>query len=32
MNQDSGVALAFFNDPWGACIELNQRPKPVYLP
>ena len=32
MNQDSGVALAFITDPWGTYIELNQRPKPVYLP
>jgi catechol 2,3-dioxygenase-like lactoylglutathione lyase family enzyme len=32
MNEQSGVALAFITDPWGTYIELNQRPKPVYLP
>jgi len=32
MNKDSGVALAFITDPWGTYIELNERPKPVYLP
>lgn len=31
-NQQSGVALAFITDPWGTYIELNERPKPVYLP
>ena len=28
----AGVALAFITDPWGTYIELNERPKPVYLP
>jgi hypothetical protein len=32
LNEQSGVALAFITDPWGTYIELNQRPKPVYLP
>ena len=31
-NEQSGVALAFITDPWGTYIELNERPKPVYLP
>jgi catechol 2,3-dioxygenase-like lactoylglutathione lyase family enzyme len=31
-NEQSGVALAFITDPWGTHIELNERPKPVYLP
>jgi catechol 2,3-dioxygenase-like lactoylglutathione lyase family enzyme len=31
-NAQSGVALAFITDPWGTYIELNERPKPVYLP
>jgi catechol 2,3-dioxygenase-like lactoylglutathione lyase family enzyme len=31
-NEQSGVALAFITDPWGAYIELNERPKQVYLP
>jgi hypothetical protein len=31
-NEQSGVALAFIADPWGTYIELNERPKPVYLP
>ena len=26
---DSGGALAFISDPWGASIELNERPKPL---
>ena len=30
-NEQSGVALAFITDPWGTYIELNERPKPVYL-
>jgi catechol 2,3-dioxygenase-like lactoylglutathione lyase family enzyme len=28
----NGIALAFITDPWGTYIELNERPKPVYLP
>jgi catechol 2,3-dioxygenase-like lactoylglutathione lyase family enzyme len=32
VNQQNGVALAFITDPWGTYIELNQRPKQVYLP
>lgn len=28
----AGVALAFITDPWGTYIELNERPKAVYLP
>jgi catechol 2,3-dioxygenase-like lactoylglutathione lyase family enzyme len=32
MNEQSGTALAFITDPWGTYIELNQRPKQVYLP
>jgi catechol 2,3-dioxygenase-like lactoylglutathione lyase family enzyme len=28
----AGVGLAFITDPWGVYIELNERPKPVYLP
>lgn len=32
LNQQNGVALAFITDPWGTYIELNERPKPVYLP
>ena len=31
-NEQTGVALAFITDPWGVYIELNERPKPVYLP
>jgi catechol 2,3-dioxygenase-like lactoylglutathione lyase family enzyme len=31
-NEQSGVALAFITDPWGTYIELNERPKAVYLP
>jgi catechol 2,3-dioxygenase-like lactoylglutathione lyase family enzyme len=31
-NEQSGVALAFITDPFGTYIELNERPKPVYLP
>jgi catechol 2,3-dioxygenase-like lactoylglutathione lyase family enzyme len=31
-NEQSGAALAFITDPWGTYIELNERPKPVYLP
>ncbi len=31
-NEQSGVALAFITDPWGTYIELNERPKQVYLP
>jgi catechol 2,3-dioxygenase-like lactoylglutathione lyase family enzyme len=31
-NEQNGVALAFITDPWGTYIELNERPKPVYLP
>jgi catechol 2,3-dioxygenase-like lactoylglutathione lyase family enzyme len=31
-NEQSGIALAFITDPWGTYIELNERPKPVYLP
>jgi catechol 2,3-dioxygenase-like lactoylglutathione lyase family enzyme len=31
-NEQTGVALAFITDPWGTYIELNERPKPVYLP
>jgi len=31
-NEQSGVSLAFITDPWGTYIELNERPKPVYLP
>jgi catechol 2,3-dioxygenase-like lactoylglutathione lyase family enzyme len=31
-NEQSGTALAFITDPWGTYIELNERPKPVYLP
>jgi catechol 2,3-dioxygenase-like lactoylglutathione lyase family enzyme len=30
-NEQNGVALAFITDPWGTYIELNERPKPVYL-
>jgi catechol 2,3-dioxygenase-like lactoylglutathione lyase family enzyme len=29
---DSGIGLAFITDPWGTYIEINERPKPVYLP
>ena len=28
----AGVGLAFITDPWGTYIELNERPKAVYLP
>jgi len=28
----NGVGLAFITDPWGTYIEINERPKPVYLP
>jgi catechol 2,3-dioxygenase-like lactoylglutathione lyase family enzyme len=31
-NEQTGVALAFITDPWGTYIELNERPKAVYLP
>ena len=31
-NEQAGVALPFTIDPWGTYIELNERPKPVYLP
>jgi catechol 2,3-dioxygenase-like lactoylglutathione lyase family enzyme len=31
-NEQSGVSLAFITDPFGTYIELNERPKPVYLP
>jgi catechol 2,3-dioxygenase-like lactoylglutathione lyase family enzyme len=31
-NEQNGVALAFITDPWGAYIEINERPNPVYLP
>jgi catechol 2,3-dioxygenase-like lactoylglutathione lyase family enzyme len=31
-NEQTGVALAFVTDPWGTYIELNERPKAVYLP
>ena len=31
-NEQSGAALAFITDPWGTYIEINERPKPVYLP
>ncbi len=31
-NEQNGIALAFITDPWGTYIELNERPKPVYLP
>ena len=31
-NEQTGAALAFITDPWGTYIELNERPKPVYLP
>jgi catechol 2,3-dioxygenase-like lactoylglutathione lyase family enzyme len=31
-NEPTGAALAFITDPWGTYIELNERPKPVYLP
>jgi catechol 2,3-dioxygenase-like lactoylglutathione lyase family enzyme len=31
-NEQNGVALAFITDPWGTYIELNERPKAVYLP
>jgi catechol 2,3-dioxygenase-like lactoylglutathione lyase family enzyme len=31
-NEQSGVALAFITDPFGTYIEINERPKPVYLP
>jgi extradiol dioxygenase family protein len=31
-NEQTGLALAFITDPWGTYIELNERPKPVYLP
>ena len=29
---DVGVGIAFITDPWGTRIELNERPKAVYLP
>ncbi len=29
---NTGVGLAFITDPWGTYIEINERPKPVYLP
>ena len=29
---DVGVGIAFVTDPWGTRIELNERPKAVYLP
>ena len=29
---DTGVGIAFITDPWGTRIELNERPKAVYLP
>ena len=25
------AALAFITDPWGASIELNERPSPAYV-
>ena len=28
----NGIGLAFITDPWGTYIEINERPKPVYLP
>jgi len=28
----AGVGIAFITDPWGTYIELNERPKAVYLP
>lgn len=29
--QDNGGALAFITDPWGASIELNERPNSAYI-
>jgi len=28
----NGIGLTFITDPWGTYIEINERPKPVYLP
>jgi catechol 2,3-dioxygenase-like lactoylglutathione lyase family enzyme len=28
----NGIGLAFITDPWGTYIEINERPKAVYLP
>jgi hypothetical protein len=28
---NAGVGLTFITDPWGTCIELNERPSAIYI-